>query len=156
MHSIEYKRADIHDIDLLIDYRVEFLAAHFGPQDKAVEQPFRTEMRSYLEQTIPNNTYICYYAVCDNVVAGIGGMVIRQRPGNFINPAGRDGYIMSMYTLPEYRRRGIAINIVNLLVKAGKALGVNVFELHATEEGEPVYIKDGFKKHREPTYRKYL
>lgn len=156
MQPIEYKRADLNDIELLINFRIDFLVSHFGTQPQELEQPFRDEMRKYFEQAIPDNTYICYYAICNNAITGIGGMVIRQRPGNFVNPEGKEAYIMSMYTLPQFRRMGIASGIVKKLTDSATALGVKLLELHATEEGEPVYIKEGFKKHHEPTYRKYI
>ena len=86
---------------------------------------------------------------------GIGSVHIRRVPGNFKNPSGVWGYLMNMYTLPEYRGRGICSRILTLLVDEGRQLGITAFELHATEQGRPVYEKNGFEIHHEPTLRKY-
>jgi hypothetical protein len=77
-------------------------------------------------------------------------------PGNFKNPSGKWGCIMNMYTLPAYRRKGICKGILNLLVDEGKKYGITAFELHATIDGEKVYVQDGFIHHNEPTLRKYV
>ncbi|MES2617010.1 MAG: GNAT family N-acetyltransferase [Bacteroidota bacterium] len=155
-HDIQFVLATPNDIPILIDYRIRFLSEHFGPQNDDVVTAFKQAMQKYFEVALISKDYICWYAVSGDVVAGIGGLVIRLRPGNFINVEGKEAYIMSMYTLPEYRRQGIAAGIAQRLINSASELGVKVFELHATEEGEPVYIKEGFKKHHEPTYRKYL
>ncbi len=63
---------------------------------------------------------------------------------------------MNMYTLPQFRRRGICAGILNELVKEGKKIGITAFELHATAAGEFVYKKNGFTIHQEPTYRKHI
>ena len=36
------------------------------------------------------------------------------------NPTGKKAYIMNMYTAPEYRRQGIALHTLDLLVKDAK------------------------------------
>jgi GNAT superfamily N-acetyltransferase len=82
-------------------------------------------------------------------------MEIHQQPGNFRNPSGRKGHIMNMYTMPGYRNRCICTTILNKLQETAKEMGITCFELHATKLGEPVYVKNGFKMHGEPTYRKY-
>lgn len=63
---------------------------------------------------------------------------------------------MNMYTVSELRRKGICKTILNLLVEEGKKIGITAFELHATKEGEMVYIQEGFIYHNEPTLRKFL
>ena len=83
-------------------------------------------------------------------------MVIQQRPGSFRIPDGRSAFIMNMFTLPEYRKQGIASTLLNHLLEDGKQLGISFFELHATPDGQTVYIKQGFQLHKEPTYRKFV
>lgn len=94
--------------------------------------------------------------MCGNDVAGIGSMMIRLAPANFKNKTGKWAYIMNMYTIPAYRRKGVCKGILNELVEKGKKMGIGAFELHATKEGELVYKQNGFVIHSEPTYRKLL
>lgn len=49
-----------------------------------------------------------------------------------------------MYTHPDYRRRGIAYKMLDILVNEAKSKGINAISLEATEMGRPVYEKYGF------------
>jgi len=113
-------------------------------------------MTDYILEAIPENKCISFIAKCNGEIAGIGAVQIRVQPGNFKNPSGKWGYIMSMYTLPAYRRKGICKGILNALTEEAARHGITAFELHATETGALVYEQTGFKIHPEPTYRKYL
>lgn len=46
---------------------------------------------------------------------------------------------MNMYTALEYRRQGIAIHTLDLLVKDVRKQGVSQIALEATEMGRPLY-----------------
>lgn len=53
---------------------------------------------------------------------------------------------MNMYTDPEYRRRGIAIKTLDLLIKDARNRGITAISLEATDLGRPLYEKYGFTK----------
>ena len=57
------------------------------------------------------------------------------------NPSGKKAYIMNMYTAPEYRRQGIAIHTLDVLVKNAKEQGVLQIVLEATDMGRLLYEK---------------
>jgi ribosomal protein S18 acetylase RimI-like enzyme len=85
--------------------------------------------------------------VYDNeVFIGAGGVSFYQVMPTFHNPSGRKAYIMNMYTSPEYRRQGIAVHTLDLLVKDAKKIGVSQIGLEATDMGQPLYEKYGFTK----------
>lgn len=153
--TITYHRADTTDIGLLADARIAFLTEFWGPQDEAVTAKLRTELLRYFADTLPNENYICWYAMCNNEFAGIGGMAVSRKPGSFRAPDGRSGYIMNMYTVPEFRRRGIGRAILEKLMESGRQAGITFFELHAAEQGVSLYRKNGFMLHNEPTFRKF-
>ena len=156
MEEITYFQATESDVQLLIDYRIAFLAGIHGTPDVQTENTLRATLQPYFEQALRNSTYISWYARCGEEIAGIGGIVIRQRSGTFKYPNGLEGYIMSIYTPEKFRRKGIATAITNKLVETAIAMGVGIFELHATAEGEGVYEACGFKVHGQKTYRKYV
>ncbi|MCC7025402.1 MAG: GNAT family N-acetyltransferase [Saprospiraceae bacterium] len=156
LSNITYHRATQSDIHTLVDYRILFALELSGNQDEDLVQFLRKQMTSYFTNATADHSCISFIAQCDGKVAGIGSVHFRQMPGNFKNPSGKWGYIMNMYTISEFRRKGICKHILNLLVAEGRKYGVTAFELHATEAGEKVYIQEGFIQHKEPTLRKIL
>ena len=156
MDKISYHKANSNDIEILVDNRILFALELTGNQNDEAIQLLRKQMTNYFSKATDENTCISFIAKCNGIVAGIGSAHFREMPGNFKNPSGKWGYIMNMYTVPVYRRKGICKGILNLLVEEGKKIGVTAFELHATNEGEKVYTQEGFIHHNEPTYRKFI
>ncbi len=155
MNPIHYSHATKSDIQTMISLRTEFMVEFLGPQTYEAVQQLEQQLENYLSHAIENKSYICWIATSENKTVGIGGMAMREQPGNFKNPSGKSGYIMNMYTVPAYRKKGICTTLLRRLMETGKEMGIILFELHATKEGEPVYQKSGFQIHGEPTYRKY-
>ena len=156
MSEIIYHKATSSDIQTLVDSRIVFALELSGSQPQEQVEVLKKQMAAYFKKAIPENTCISIIARCIDEIAGIGSVQFREQPGNFKNPSGKWGYIMSMYTYPAFRRKGICKNILNLLIEEGAKIGITAFELHATQEGELVYKSNGFELHKEPTYRKYL
>lgn len=155
MNEIHYINADESDAYLLADYRIEFLEEYWGKQKKEDADKLRNNLVKYFSESIKNKSYICWLAKEKEKVVGIGGITLRNQPGNFKNPTGKVGYILNMYTVPSHRCKGIGMHILNKLISSAKERGYFMFELHATIEGKRLYQKNGFQLHPEPTYRKY-
>lgn len=148
--------ATLNDVELLVQSRIDFLEDHWGKQEKTSVEKLRPELSTYFKTMVGSGEYIAILAKHESVLVAVGGIVLRWQPGSFKIPEGKIGYVMNMYTVPEFRRQGVSSKILNLLLDESKKRGYKVFELHATKSGEPVYIKNGFYKHTEPTYRRFL
>jgi len=154
--NIQFIKASPNDVEALTALRIEFLEDYWGPQEEVLRNKLRTKLMGYFARTISDGTYVCYLAKNEKDWIGIGGMVIREQPGGFKIPNGKIAYIMNMYTRTAYRKQGVAKQILQLLMEEAKTQACEALELHATQEGEPVYQKAGFYLHPEPTYRKIL
>lgn len=150
---VQYIQANTSHIPLLVQSRIDFLKDYWGDQDPLVEHNLRIELESFFSREIAEGSYVAYFAMEDGVYVGVGGMKVVQRPGSFRIPEGTSGYIMNMYTKPDYRKKGIARSILEALLSLGKEMGLRFFELHATKDGEHLYQQIGFTQHQEPTYR---
>ena len=53
---------------------------------------------------------------------------------------------MLFRSAPEYRRQGIALHTLDLLVKDARKQGISHISLEATDMGRPLYEKYGFVK----------
>jgi GNAT superfamily N-acetyltransferase len=155
MEDIQYFLATEKDTALVLDMRMRFAEEYSGKQSEEHERISRASLTDYFNREL-NKNYICWYATVNGEVASISGLVIRIGPGNTRNPSGIWGYIMNVYTKPEYRRKGLSAVILDKLLATASEHGIKAFELHATPQGEYVYIKNGFQIHNEPTYRKFL
>jgi GNAT superfamily N-acetyltransferase len=154
--NITYLQATSMHVQLLVDSRIDFLNEYWGKQDMAIENKLRDELKIFFEKEIAAQTYVSWIAMEDEKLAGVGGMKILQKPGSFRVPDGKCGYIMNMHTRLQNRRQGIGQTILDKLIETGRAMGISFFELHATKDGEPLYIKSEFHLHKEPTYRKFF
>jgi GNAT superfamily N-acetyltransferase len=59
--------------------------------------------------------------------------------------AQREGYLLSVYTLPAWRGQGIAAALVTAAVTKARELGLARIRLHATMPGRGVYSAAGFR-----------
>lgn len=156
MNQISYYRASEKDVPILVEQRILFALELAGDQQLETINLLKKQLTDYFAITTSNNSCISFIAKSGDEIAGIGSVHLREMPGNFKNPSGKWGYIMNMYTVPKFRRKGICKAILTLLVEEGKRFGITAFELHATKEGEFVYKQNGFILHPEPTYRKFI
>ncbi len=154
--EIIYSKVTLDDLQTIVNLRLIFASEFSGQQTAEAIQKFKKNNQEYLQRSIQNNSFIAYLARHGNEIAGVGGLVLREQPGNFKNPSGKVGYIFSMYTFPQFRRKGVCSEILKLLLEQAGRMGIVAFELHASEQGEFVYKQNGFEKHSEPTYRKYI
>jgi predicted acetyltransferase len=155
MQTITYHKATQADVETLVDMRIAFSIELMGAQSQKKIDELKVQLKKYFISAI-NQTCFAYLAKCQNQLVGVGELIIRTQPGNFKNPTGVVGYLMNMYTIPTFRRKGICAQILNELINDAKQKGITLFELHATKAGEQVYVQNGFQKHSEPTYRKYI
>jgi len=54
---------------------------------------------------------------------------------------------LNMYTIPQYRGKGIARSLLEKLIEECKKTGVRRIWLHASDVGKPLYTKMGFTFH---------
>ena len=56
------------------------------------------------------------------------------------------GYVSNVYTLPQNRKKGLATQLMELLISHSKSLGLSKLHLGTTEDGKGVYQRVGFDK----------
>lgn len=156
MNPITFQRATVSDVQTLVDNRILFALELSGLQPEEMLNAVRTQMTTYFTKATADNSCISIIAQYDGETAGIGSVHIREMPGNFKNPSGKWGYVMNIYTVPAYRRKGICRTIMKALEQEAINAGVGALELHATPEGEFVYIQEDYIEFKEPTYRKLI
>lgn len=141
-----YKRATMEDIDELVRTRIIVLrAANKLPDDEDMSV-VEKESYAYYRRALETGEHIAYLVYDNGAFVGAGGVSFYQVMPTYHNPTGKKAYILNMYTAPEYRRHGIAIHTLDLLVKDVRKQGVSQIALETTEMGRPLYEKYGFVK----------
>lgn len=144
--ALIYKQATLEDIDLLTKTRIEVLrAANQLPDDTDMSEVERTSY-NYYQKALRDGSHIAYLVFDGKLFVGAGGVSFFQVMPTYHNPSGNKAYIMNMYTNPAYRRKGIAVKTLDMLVHDIKDRGVTAISLEATDMGRPLYEKYGFVK----------
>ena len=78
-------------------------------------------------------------------IVACGALLVLLYPPNPIDPRGRTARLYSMYTLPEYRRKGLARQIAQRAIEHCKAQGIKRIGLGASAAGKPLYESLGFQ-----------
>jgi ribosomal protein S18 acetylase RimI-like enzyme len=73
---------------------------------------------------------------------------IRIMP-TFSHPTGKRAHLMNVYTRNEYRRQGIARQMVEMLIRDALERGATEISLDATTMGRPLYESLGFVDSKE-------
>ena len=63
------------------------------------------------------------------------------------SPTGEEGYVVNVYTLPDWRRRGVGSALMEALLEESRRLHLCRLRLHATWEGRKLYERFGFRDH---------
>ena len=146
VERFEYKRATMEDIDELVRTRIIVLRAANKLSDDVDMSVVEEESYAYYRRALENREHIAYLVYDNGTLIGAGGVSFYQIMPTYHNPTGKKAYIMNMYTAPEYRRQGIAIHTLDLLVNDARKQGVSQIALEATDMGRPLYEKYGFVK----------
>lgn len=143
---IEYRKAGLADIDILTSSRVTVLRAANGLDDSADMSVIESESRKYYETALADGAHTAYLVYDGEKLVGTGGVSYYTVMPTCDDPTGKKAYIMNMYTATEYRRQGIALRTLDLLVQDAKSRGVTFITLEATKMGRPLYERYGFIK----------
>jgi GNAT superfamily N-acetyltransferase len=145
MRQINYRKADISDIEILIEWRLAFLKEYFKNNDENENEKLIIEIRKYLNKALPEDNYIAWLAEIDNEIVGIGVMAVYYAPPKYSVPNGKIGYISNIYTLQKARKKGIAAFILDKLILEAKEKEIFYLHLHASEDGLNIYKRRGFE-----------
>lgn len=142
--GIEFKKAAVLDIELLTSTRIEVLRAANGLGEDVDMSEIEKNSYSYYMSALENGGHTAYLVFDGEQFIGAGGISYYSVMPTCDEPTGNKAYIMNMYTVPEYRRQGIAFKTLDLLIKDARSKGVRTITLEATEMGKPLYEKYGF------------
>lgn len=89
---------------------------------------------------------ICWGIKNENKIAATASLCLFSRIPYEENKTGSEGYILNIYTLPEYRKQGFAKSLINEIIKYAEDNNIRRLWLDSSKDGKPVYLKKGFEE----------
>jgi GNAT superfamily N-acetyltransferase len=146
------------DAQLLAEHRVAMFR-DMGSIQPEMEETLRQASAAYFAAAIPSGEYfgwIAYPPGRSEPVAG-GGVQLRSllpRPNATGDGLllGREGLVLNVYTVPSWRRRGVAKHLMDTIIAWAADAGVVRLVLAASPAGRSLYEQIGFVATREMSY----
>lgn len=141
MGNIEYIITTKSDIELLMKIRLEMLKeVNNLAESYEFDKSFIDKSRNYFEEG--NQTTVL--AFDGEEIVGCASISYIWIMPTFSHPTGNRAHLMNVYTKSNYRRRGIAKKMVEILINDARENGATEISLDATEKGRPLYESLGF------------
>ncbi|MFX1284293.1 MAG: GNAT family N-acetyltransferase [Promethearchaeota archaeon] len=141
---IQVRRASLNDINSLVRFRTALFKEMKLLEGEQQEKSFQKACKDYFYEFIPKQKFLSWIAENDGEIIAVSGVVFFQKPPSPGNNTGKEAYIMNMYTLTEWRKKGIASKLLEEIIGFLKRKGITSISLHTTEVGKSVYEKIGF------------
>jgi GNAT superfamily N-acetyltransferase len=140
--AIEYKKLTEQELDTFIDMRITQLR-----EEGATEQiDLKPALKDYYNRHIKDGTFVSWLAFYGNKIIGTSGMSFVEKPPYFGCPSGRMGLLSSMFTAKDYRRKGIAKELLSRIVDEAREYGCGTVQITASDMGVLLYTDFGFEK----------
>ena len=144
MSDIHIRPAHWDDLPHILHQR-RAMFAEIGCRDEAALDGMEKATELYLRNALNAGTYRAWMAeTADGKVVSGGGVAIVPWPGSPEFPANHRGWILGIYTEPEYRRMGIARRIMDTILAWCRDEGYRYVSLHASQHGRQLYETMGF------------
>ena len=138
--------AGVRDLDALVQQRRAMWNA-LGVRNEELHEKGDRVYKRWARARLKNHELMAWVVKSsDGRIAG-GGCVwlqpVQPRPhrASMVQP-----YLLSMYTEPDFRRRGVASMVVREAIEWCRKNKYERLMLHASEMGRKVYSKLGFKR----------
>lgn len=139
------RMATINDIDSLVEMRIRLL----NEAKKNIEDynwdKYSQALKCYYNEGLLNGKVVAFLAEENGNTIAISIMCFYNICPSLFNLDGGIALITDMYTVPEYRNKGLGYNLLNNIMEHAKNLGYTKVTLNATDSGRILYEKYGFK-----------
>ena len=153
MPVFKIRTATTRDLDLLVQHRRSMFEEMASPTKEELslhDASYRVWAMSMMKRRL---LHIYIVETRSGKPAASGGVWLREMQPSPGHPHGMVPYILSVYTRPEFRRKGLASMIVEEATEWAKKHGYYKVVLHASKTGRKVYSQLGWKRTWEMEFR---
>lgn len=143
--DIVIRAATLADLGRVLHHR-RAMFEQMGYNDRTALDAMQRSAEPFFAAGLADGSYRGWLAEArdGHVVAG-GGVGILPWPPHPHDPKPCRATIFNVYTEPEYRRRGIARRLMGVMIEWCRQAGFAVVNLHASDDGRPLYLAMGFE-----------
>lgn len=139
--EIEYRKLSEKELDVFIEMRINQLREEGVKEDIDL----KPALLDYYKRHMKDGTFVSWLALDGNNIIGTSGMSFVEKPPYFGCPSGKIGLLSSMFTNPNYRRNGIAKELLSRIVNEAKQYGCGTIQITASDMGVKLYTDFGFE-----------
>lgn len=139
--EIEYRKLSEKELDVFIEMRINQLREEGAKEDIDL----KPALLDYYKRHMKDGTFVSWVALDGNNIIGTSGMSFVEKPPYFGCPSGKIGLLSSMFTNPNYRRNGIAKELLSRVVNEAKQYGCGTIQITASDMGVKLYTDFGFE-----------
>lgn len=140
--TIKYRKLTTNDLDIFIEMRISQLLEE-GAKEEIDLKPALSE---YYKVHMEDGTFISWIALDGEKIIATSGISFVEKPPYFGCPSGKIGLLSSIFTSKQYRRQGIANNLLSKVIDEAKRYGCGTVQITASDMGMTFYSNFGFKK----------
>jgi GNAT superfamily N-acetyltransferase len=149
VRGFKIRRATPKDAELLVRHRRLMFKEMLHPKASDLDEMDRS-YRGWALELMRRRRFHGYIVTAGRGrVAASGCLWLREVQPSPGQPSGMVPYVLSVYTEPEFRRKGLASMIVKQAMDWSKKKGYRKMTLHASRAGRRVYEKLGWTAGRE-------
>lgn len=138
--AIEYRKLCEKDLNIFIEMRINQLREEGAKEDIDL----KPALQDYYIRHMKDGTFVSWIAVDDEKIIGTSGMSFVEKPPYFGCPSGKMGLLSSMFTNADYRRMGIAKELLHRVVEEAPNYGCGTIQITASDMGVKLYTAYGF------------
>lgn len=140
--ALEYRKLTEDELEAFIDMRINQLREEGAKEDIDL----KPALKDYYDRHMSDGTFVSWLAVDGDKIVGTSGMSFVEKPPYFGCPNGKIGLLSSMFTDKEYRRKGIAKELLSRVVNEAREYGCGTVQITASDMGVLLYTDFGFVK----------
>jgi GNAT superfamily N-acetyltransferase len=146
--GIVIRPATLDDVDTLVAFRVRMFR-EMGWSDETRFDAFIPAATAHLREGFSAETCNGFVAeetdeTGERRTVATVALVWQQAAPTVRNISGRVAYVLGMYVVPEWRRHGIARELMDATIACATEKGAHLITLHASDEGRILYEQLGF------------
>ena len=145
--EIIYRKLTEADLDSFIHMRITQITEEYTVEGREVPKniDLASALQDFYHRHMADGTFVSWLALDGDKIIGTSGMSFVEKPPYFTCQTGRLGLLSSMFTNPDYRRMGIAKDLLDLVVDEAKDYGCGAVWITASNMGVKLYTAYGFE-----------